>query len=88
MAQHRAHHEFGTKYASQIADIISKYTKYNGRRKPELIAPDTFSLVDYQEADKVLAERQSITREAEQTYITVTCPTMSEMLSFSWCSTR
>ncbi len=63
-----AQREFGAKYASEIASIIAKYTKYNGRRKPELIEPDTFSLVDYQEADQVLAEWQTINRQAEQIY--------------------
>ena len=60
--------EFGPADAPQIADIISKYTKYNGRRKPELLEPATFSLVDYQEADRVLADWKSITAEAEQLY--------------------
>ena len=41
---------------ADIADIISKYTKYNGRRKPELLAPDTYSLVNYQEAESVVAD--------------------------------
>jgi hypothetical protein len=63
-----AQREFGAKYAPEIADIISKYTKYNGRRKPELLEPDTFSLVDYQETDRVLADWQTITREAEHIY--------------------
>jgi len=63
-----AEREFGPQYAPQIADIVSKYTKYNGRRKPELLAPDTFSLVDYQEADRVLADWQAITAEAEKIY--------------------
>src|SRR5579859_5912120 len=60
-----AQREFGPKYAAEIADIISKYTKYNGRRKPELLEPDTFNLVDYQEADRVLDEWQKITDQAE-----------------------
>ena len=33
--------QFGPEYAGEIADIISKYTKYNGRRKPELLSPET-----------------------------------------------
>ncbi len=57
-----AQREFGPKYAPQIADLVAQYTKYNGRRKPELLEPDTFSLVDYQEAEKVLDEWQAITR--------------------------
>jgi hypothetical protein len=60
--------EFGAKYAPQIASIISKYTKFNGRRKPELLDPDTFSLIDYQEADRVAAEWQAITHQAESIY--------------------
>ncbi len=34
--------QFGSKYAVEIADIISKYSKYNGRRKPELLDANTF----------------------------------------------
>lgn len=66
-----AEREFGLEYAPAIASIVSKYTKLNGRRKPELVAPTTFSLVDYQEADHVLAEWQSITSEAEKIYSTL-----------------
>src|SRR5881275_1071066 len=29
--------EFGPEHAAEIANIISKYTKYNGRRKPEFL---------------------------------------------------
>ena len=36
----------GRKHAAEIADIIARYTKYNGRRKPELLDPNTFSLVE------------------------------------------
>jgi hypothetical protein len=60
--------EFGPKYAADIADIISKYTKYNGRRKPELLEPDTYSLTNYQEADRVEADWKAITDKAEQIY--------------------
>jgi hypothetical protein len=63
-----AEREFGPADAPQIAEIVSQYTKYNGRRKPELLDPATFSLVDYQEADTVLADWQSITAEAEHIY--------------------
>ena len=60
--------EFGAEYAADIADIISRYTKYNGRRKPELLSPDTFSLVNYQEAQRVLADWKAITSEAVGIY--------------------
>ena len=35
-----AERQFGPEYAAPIADILSKYTKYNGRRKPELLDPE------------------------------------------------
>ncbi len=60
--------EFGPANAADIADIISKYTKYNGRRKPELLAPDTYSLVNYEEAEKVVADFKSIASRAEEIY--------------------
>jgi len=63
-----AEREFGPKYASDIAEIVSKYTKYNGRRKPELLEPTTYSLVNYREAETVLADFKTIMTKAEQIY--------------------
>jgi hypothetical protein len=63
-----AERQFGPEYAAPIADILSKYTKYNGRRKPELLDPTTFSLVNYQEADRVLTDWKLLTAEAEGIY--------------------
>ncbi len=63
-----AEREFGPQHAAEIADIVAKYTKYNGRRKPELLEPDTFSLVNYGEANRVFEEWQSLTAKAEWIY--------------------
>jgi hypothetical protein len=63
-----AEREFGPEHAVEIADIVSKYTQYNGRRKPELLEPDTFSQVNYREAERVYAEWKSLTERAEQVY--------------------
>ena len=63
-----AERQFGPEYAGRIADILTKYTKYNGRRKPELLDPNTFSLVNYQEADQVLADWKSLVAAAEDIY--------------------
>jgi Glycosyl hydrolase family 67 N-terminus. len=60
--------EFGPTYAGEIADIISKYTKYNGRRKPESLSPQTYSLVNYNEAENVVSEFNQITAQAEAIY--------------------
>jgi len=63
-----AEREFGPAYATDIADIIAKYTKYNGRRKPELLEPNTYSLANYQEAENVVADFNAITARAEKIY--------------------
>ncbi len=63
-----AQQQFGSDYAGQIADILSKYTKYNGRRKPELLSPTTYSLVHYREAETVVADFKDITDKAQILY--------------------
>jgi len=60
--------EFGLQYAEQIADVMEKYAKYNARRKPELLAPTTYALNDYEEADKIVGDFQAITAKAEAIY--------------------
>ncbi|GAB3516145.1 glycosyl hydrolase 115 family protein [Pseudoxanthomonas daejeonensis] len=47
--------QFGPAHAAEIGAILSRYTQYNARRKPELLSPDTWSLVHEHEADRVLA---------------------------------
>lgn len=44
--------QFGQKYAKEIAEILALYTKYNSRRKPELLEADTYSLING-EADRI-----------------------------------
>jgi hypothetical protein len=61
-----AEREFGAAHAAEIADIVSKTLKYNGRRKPELLEPATYSVVDYQEADRVVAEYKAVVAAAER----------------------
>jgi hypothetical protein len=46
-----AEREFGREHAGEIADIVSKYAKYNGIRKPDLLNPTVFNLVNYREAE-------------------------------------
>ena len=57
--------EFGPSHATEIADLVARYTKYNGRRKPELLEPGTFSLVNYSEADRVDAQWQELLDRAQ-----------------------
>jgi len=58
--------QFGSKYAVEIADIISKYAKYNGRRKPELLDANTYSLLNYREADNTVKEYSELLAKAEK----------------------
>jgi Glycosyl hydrolase family 115/Gylcosyl hydrolase family 115 C-terminal domain len=61
-----AEREFGGAHAAGIADLVSRTLKYNGRRKPELLDPATYSLIDYQEADRVVADYKEIVAQAEK----------------------
>jgi hypothetical protein len=58
--------QFGSKYAADIADIIAKYTRYNGRRKPELLDANTYSLSNYNEAERVTADYNNLLAKAER----------------------
>jgi hypothetical protein len=58
--------EFGPQYADDIADIVAKYTKYNGRRKPEQLEPNTYSLVNYNEAASIVEDYNAIAARAEK----------------------
>jgi beta-xylosidase len=61
-----AEQQFGAAYAADIADFLTRYTTYNSRRKPELLAPDTYSLVNYREAETVVADYNRLLRDAER----------------------
>ncbi len=63
-----AEFQFGQKYAKDIADIIEKYTRYNGRRKPELLSPSTYSLINYREAETVVKDYKAVASKAEKIY--------------------
>ncbi len=57
--------QFGVESAASIADILTKYSKYNARRKPELLAPETYSLVNYREAERIVADYNRLADEAD-----------------------
>jgi len=58
--------EFGAEYAKEAADLIDLYTKYNSRRKPEQLEPETFSLTSFHEAERVMLEWQQLVARAEK----------------------
>ncbi|TZF86497.1 glycosyl hydrolase (plasmid) [Pedobacter sp. BS3] len=63
-----ARREFGNSYTNEIAAIVSAYTKYNGRRKPELLSPDTYSLINYREAETVVNDYKALEQKALTIY--------------------
>lgn len=58
--------QFGAAPAAEIAALINGYTKLNSRRKPELLEPETFSVVNYREAERVLAEWRALEARAQR----------------------
>ena len=52
--------QFGPEHASAIADLLTSYTRYNARRKPELLGPETYSLLNYREAENIVADYNSL----------------------------
>lgn len=56
---------FGKEHAREIADIVSKYSKYNLMRKAEVQDPNIFSFVNYHEAERVQKQWQDLVVKAE-----------------------
>jgi hypothetical protein len=57
--------EFGAPAASAVADTVSTYSTFNGRRKPELLEPGTYSLTHYREAERVVEDYDALVARAE-----------------------
>jgi hypothetical protein len=60
-----AEREFGSALAAEIADIVAKFTKFNGRRKPELLDARTYSVLNYREAERVVEDYNAVAARAE-----------------------
>jgi hypothetical protein len=58
--------QFGTEHAAEIGEILTRYTQYNSRRKPELLAPDIYSLTNFGEADRVLGEWKALVERMQR----------------------
>lgn len=56
---------FGSEHAVEIADIVSKYPKYNLWRKAEVQVPGIFSIVNYNEGDRVIKLWRDVSEKAE-----------------------
>jgi Glycosyl hydrolase family 115/Gylcosyl hydrolase family 115 C-terminal domain/Viral BACON domain len=58
--------EFGPEHAAEIATAVENYTRYNARRKPELIDPSTFSLTSYREVERIEQEWGSLAASVDK----------------------
>jgi hypothetical protein len=63
-----AEEQFGSNYAKTIATMLNDYTRFNSRRKPELLDPDTYSLTNYGEADRIVEEYNTLAEKANMVY--------------------
>lgn len=60
--------EFGTEFSEEIEDLMTGYVRHNSRRKPELMEPNTYSLLNYNEAARIEAELDDRVARAENLY--------------------
>ena len=58
--------QFGNQYTKDIAGIISKYSKYSGRRKPELLNENTYHIHNYKELERAEKEYSDVLEKAEK----------------------
>lgn len=60
--------EFGSAMASEISDIMVQYGIMANRRKYELIEMESYSVINYDEGDKVLAQWAALESRAQAVY--------------------
>ena len=63
-----ARQQFGAEHAVEVAELLALYTKYNARRTPEMLAPETYSVGHYREADRIVAEYRQLAEKARALY--------------------
>ncbi len=56
--------QFGPVYAQDIAYLLTQYTRFNYRRTPEMLKPNTYSLFHYREAETVVKEYNELLASA------------------------
>jgi len=66
-----ARQQFGDRVAPAAAAHVTTYLRYAGRRKPELLTPETYSLSAFGEALRVDAEWRALQHAAESTAVLV-----------------
>ncbi len=57
---------FDGQFTEGIANLLKLYTKYNARKTPELLNTNTYSLLHYNEAQKVVNEYNALAEKAKE----------------------
>jgi hypothetical protein len=68
--------EFGSSVADSISSVVDRYGMYAARRKYELIDPTIYSVINYNEADAVLAQWSTLATDAQAIYEMVLQPVL------------
>ncbi|MCH5719417.1 glycosyl hydrolase 115 family protein [Niabella hibiscisoli] len=84
--EHWAGRQFGDRQAKLIGQIMKKYAVYSSRRKPELLEARTYSIENYNEANRIANDWNSLLKEAGQLYKKYLV--YIKRLSINWYYTR
>jgi hypothetical protein len=60
--------QFGERYSNEIAELIDQYTRFNSRRKPELLEPNTYSHIYYEEAQHIADKYNQLANRSTDIY--------------------
>lgn len=60
--------EFGSEKASEISGIMTQYGQMANRRKYELIEPESYSVINYDEGDRMLAQWTDLESRVQSMY--------------------
>ncbi|TVY88717.1 hypothetical protein LAWI1_G004163, partial [Lachnellula willkommii] len=63
-----AEREFGPEHSDAISSVVDRYGMYAARRKYELLDSTTYSIVNYNEADAILAQWGELADDAQKIY--------------------
>ena len=67
-----AEKQFGASNSKVIGDVLRKYSQMSARRKPELLDANTYSLANYNEAERNLGEWKTLLQRAEKVNASLT----------------
>ncbi|TVY39952.1 hypothetical protein LOCC1_G004442, partial [Lachnellula occidentalis] len=63
-----AEREFGPEHSADISSIVDRYGMYAARRKYELLDSNTYSIVNYNEADAILSQWGQLAADAQKVF--------------------